>query len=78
MNVQRSVLPAETRRHIALRSGERQLIVRDFTARENLEFFTRLTGKRLDRRDYYQAMRRVGHWKKAERGIEDLLQGNTK
>lgn len=51
--------PAETRRHIAYVS-ENVMLYGDFTARENLDFFTRLTGKRLDRRDYYQAMRRVG------------------
>ena len=51
--------PAEIRRHIAYVS-ENVMLYGDFTARENLEFFTRLTGKRLDRRDYYQAMRRVG------------------
>ena len=39
--------PAETRRHIAYVS-ENVMLYGDFTARENLDFFTRLTGKRLD------------------------------
>lgn len=51
--------PAETRRHLAYVS-ENVMLYGDFTARENLAFFTRLTGRCPERKDYYQAMRRVG------------------
>lgn len=51
--------PDETRRHLAYVS-ENVMLYGDFTARENLDFFTRLSGRRLERKDFYLIMRRVG------------------
>lgn len=52
--------PLETKRHVAYIS-ENVMLYGDFTARENLEFFARLDGrKQVTKHDCYNVMRRVG------------------
>jgi ABC-2 type transport system ATP-binding protein len=52
--------PLETKRHAAYVS-ENVMLYGNFTARQNLDFFTKLSGRKdLKREDYHMAMRRVG------------------
>jgi ABC-2 type transport system ATP-binding protein len=52
--------PLETKRHISYVS-ENVMLYGNFTARQNLDFFSKLAGKtRLTRRNYYDIMRNVG------------------
>jgi ABC-2 type transport system ATP-binding protein len=52
--------PLETKDHVAFVS-ENVMLYENFTARQNLDYFARLGGKRnLTRDDYYASMRRVG------------------
>ena len=52
--------PLETKDHVSFVS-ENVMLYDNFTARQNLDYFARLGGKRnLTKEDYYTAMRRVG------------------
>lgn len=52
--------PLETKKHIAFVS-ENVMLYGNFTARQNLDFFSRLGGKtNLTKNDYYNTMRKVG------------------
>ena len=52
--------PLETKRHAAYVS-ENVMLYGNFTARQNLDFFTKLSGRKdLKREDYHMAMRQVG------------------
>jgi ABC-2 type transport system ATP-binding protein len=52
--------PLEAKKHVAYVS-ENVMLYGSFTARQNLDFFARLAGKRhLKRENYYHAMRQVG------------------
>ncbi len=57
--------PLEAKRHIAYVS-ENVMLYGNFTARQNLDFFTKLGGRSdMSRDDYYAVMRRVGLQEKA-------------
>jgi len=57
--------PLESKKHVAYVS-EKILLYGNFTARQNLDFFAKLGGrKELTKEDYYQAMRRVSLQEKA-------------
>ena len=52
--------PLEAKRYVSYLS-ENVMLYGNFTARQNLDFFTKLGGKRnVKREEYYMAMRRVG------------------
>lgn len=57
--------PLEAKKHVSFVS-ENVTLYGNFTARQNLEFFSKLGGrKNLDREDFYQVMRRVSLQEKA-------------
>ncbi len=57
--------PLESKKHVAYVS-EKILLYGNFTARQNLDFFAKLGGrKKLTKEDYYQVMRRVSLQEKA-------------
>lgn len=68
--------PLETKKHIAFVS-ENVMLYGNFTARQNLDFFTRLGGKtNLSKNDYYNVMRRVGLQEEAfERKLKTFPKG---
>jgi len=68
--------PLEAKRHVAYVS-ENVMLYGNFTARQNLDFFARLGGKRnLKREDYYRVMREVGLPEKAfEQRVKDFSKG---
>ena len=52
--------PLETKKHVAFVS-ENVMLYGNFTARQNLDFFARLSGKtNLTKKDYYNTMRTIG------------------
>lgn len=67
--------PLEAKKHVAYVS-ENVMLYGNFTARQNLDFFARLGGKRdLKRDDYYRVMREVGL---PERSFEQRLKEFSK
>ncbi len=57
--------PLEAKEHVSFVS-ENVMLYGNFTARQNLDYFARLGGRRnLKKEEYYQAMRRVGLEEKA-------------
>lgn len=68
--------PLEAKRHVAYVS-ENVMLYGNFTARQNLDFFARLGGKKnLKREDYYRVMREVGLPEKAfEQRVKDFSKG---
>ena len=57
--------PLEAKKHVSFVS-ENVMLYGNFTARQNLEFFSKLGGrKELDHEDFYQVMRRVSLQEKA-------------
>ena len=68
--------PLEAKRHISYVS-ENVMLYGNFTARENLDFFAKLGGKRgLTKDDYYMALREVGLQEKSfEQRIKHLSKG---
>ncbi len=68
--------PLEAKRHLAYVS-ENVMLYGSFTARQNLEFFARLGGRKdLDREGLYRAMREVGLPEKAfEQRVKEFSKG---
>ena len=67
--------PLEAKRYVSYVS-ENVMLYGNFTARQNLDFFTKLGGrKELTREDYYQIMRKVGL---EERAFEQRLKHFSK
>jgi len=68
--------PLEAKRHLAFVS-ENVMLYGNFTARQNLDFFAKLGGKRgLKRDDYYQVLREVGLQEKAfEQKVKEYSKG---
>jgi ABC-2 type transport system ATP-binding protein len=68
--------PLEAKKHVAYVS-ENVMLYGNFTARQNLDFFARLGGKRnLKKEDYYRVMREVGLPEKAfEQRVKDFSKG---
>jgi ABC-2 type transport system ATP-binding protein len=68
--------PLEAKRHLAFVS-ENVMLYGNFTARQNLDFFAKLGGKRgLKRDDYYQVLRDVGLQEKAfEQKVKEYSKG---
>lgn len=68
--------PLETKDHIAFVS-ENVMLYGNFTARQNLDFFAHLGGKNnLTKKDYYDAMRKVGLQEEAfERKLKTFSKG---
>ena len=68
--------PLEAKKHVAYVS-ENVMLYGNFTARQNLDFFTKLGGKNnMSRDDYYQVMRRVGLQEKAfEQRVKSFSKG---
>ena len=57
--------PLEAKKHVSFVS-ENVMLYGNFTARQNLEFFAKIGGRKgLDREDFYQVMRRVSLQEKA-------------
>ena len=57
--------PLDAKEHVAFVS-ENVMLYGNFTARQNLDYFARLGGRRnLKKEDYYEAMKRVGLQEKA-------------
>jgi ABC-2 type transport system ATP-binding protein len=57
--------PLEAKKHVSFVS-ENVMLYGNFTARQNLEFFSKIGGRKgLDREDFYQVMRRVSLQEKA-------------
>lgn len=57
--------PLEAKKHVSFVS-ENVMLYGNFTARQNIEFFAKLGGRKgLDREDFYQVMRRVSLQEKA-------------
>ena len=68
--------PLEAKKYVAYVS-ENVMLYGNFTARQNLDFFARLGGKRnLKKEDYYRVMREVGLPEKAfEQRVKDFSKG---
>lgn len=68
--------PLEAKRHVAYVS-ENVMLYGNFSARQNLDFFARLGGKRgFSKDDYYSALREVGLQERAfEQKIRDFSKG---
>ncbi len=68
--------PLDAKRHVAYVS-ENVMLYGNFTARENLDFFARLGGRRsLSRDDYHMAMRQVGLPERAfEQRVKEFSKG---
>lgn len=68
--------PLEAKKYVAYVS-ENVMLYGNFTARQNLDFFTKLGGKnKMTRDDYYQVMRRVGLQEKAfEQRVKSFSKG---
>ena len=68
--------PLEAKRYLAFVS-ENVMLYGNFTARQNLDFFAKLGGKRgLKRDDYYQVLREVGLQEKAfEQKVKEYSKG---
>jgi len=68
--------PLEAKKHVAYVS-ENVMLYANFTARQNLDFFTKLGGRAdLSRDDYYAIMRRVGLQEKAfEQRLKNFSKG---
>jgi len=68
--------PLEAKKYVAYVS-ENVMLYGNFTARQNLDFFAKLGGKRnLSRRDYYQVMAEVGLEEKAcEQRVKEFSKG---
>jgi len=68
--------PLEAKQHVAYVS-ENVMLYGNFTARQNLDFFARLAGRRhLSREQYYMAMRRVGLPERSfERRVKEFSKG---
>ena len=66
----------EAKKYVAYVSDD-VMLYKDFTARQNLDFFARLSGKRtLKKEDYYMVMREVGLQEKAfEHRVKDFSRG---
>lgn len=68
--------PLEAKKYVAYVS-ENVMLYGNFTARQNLDFFTKLGGKKdMTRDEYYQVMRRVGLQEKAfEQRVKSFSKG---
>ena len=68
--------PLEAKKHVSYLS-ENVMLYGNFTARQNLDFFTRLGGKKnVPREDYYDCMRRVGLPERAfEQRVKEFSKG---
>jgi ABC-2 type transport system ATP-binding protein len=68
--------PLEAKRHLAFVS-ENVMLYGNFTARQNLDFFAKLGGKRgLGREEYYEVLREVGLQEKAmEQKVKEYSKG---
>ena len=68
--------PLEAKRYVSFVS-ENVMLYGNFTARQNLDFFARLAGRRdMTREDYYMVMRRVGLAEKAfEQRLKEFSKG---
>ena len=68
--------PLDAKQHVAYVS-ENVMLYGNFTARQNLDFFARLAGRRhLSREQYYMAMRRVGLPERSfERRVKEFSKG---
>jgi ABC-2 type transport system ATP-binding protein len=68
--------PLEAKRHVSFVS-ENVMLYGNFTARQNLDFFARLAGRRnMSKEDYYMVMRNVGLPEKAfEQRLREFSKG---
>lgn len=68
--------PLEAKKYVAYVS-ENVMLYGNFTARQNLDFFAKLGGKRgLQKEDYYQVLRKVGLQEKAfEQRVKEFSKG---
>lgn len=68
--------PLEAKKHVSYVS-ENVMLYGNFTARQNLDFFTKLGGRNnMDKDQYYEVMRRVGLQEKAfDQRVKDFSKG---
>ncbi len=67
--------PLEAKKHVSFVS-ENVMLYANFTARQNLDFFARLAGRRMSRDEYYMVMRKVGLPEKAfEQRLKEFSKG---
>ncbi|HSG82470.1 MAG TPA: ABC transporter ATP-binding protein [Gemmatimonadota bacterium] len=67
--------PLKAKQNVAYVS-ENVMLYGNFTARQNLDFFAQLSGRRMSRDDYYMVLRRVGLQEKAfEQRVKQFSKG---